>query len=92
MSDLFLICVGESEIDVDGKKELVVSFFQGYDEKGSPAVFFNSDSKDRCWTFGYDTKKETHIKSNIGSFITEMPERNKKRNKKKKLTVENDDV
>ena len=90
LSDLFLVCVGESEIDVGGKKELVVAFFQGYDDKGSPAVFFTSDDKDRCWTFAH--LNGTHIKSNIGSFITEMPERNKKRNKKKKLTVEDDDV
>ena len=33
LNELFLICVGESEIDVGGKKELVVAFFQGYDDK-----------------------------------------------------------
>jgi hypothetical protein len=81
LNELFLICVGESEIDVGGKKELVVAFFQGYDDKGSPAVFFTSDDKDRCWTFAH--KDGTHLKSNIGSFVNEMPERNKKRNKKK---------
>ena len=93
LSDLFLVCVGESEIDVGGTKELVVGFFQGYDEKGSPAVFFQSDTRDRCWTFGYDTKNETHIKSNIGTFITELPERKKKKkNKKMELTDDEDDV
>ena len=81
LSDLFLVCVGETELDVSGKKELVVTFYQGYDDKGSPAVFFSSDDKDRCWTFAH--KDDTHIKSNIGSFITEMPERNKKKIKKK---------
>ena len=92
LSDLFLVCVGESEIDVGGTKEIVVAFFQGYDEKGSPAVFFKSDDRNRCWAFGYDTTKESHVRSNIGMFINEMPERNKKRNKKKALPVEDDDV
>ena len=82
LSDLFLICVGESEIDVGGKKELVVVFYQGYDDKGRPAVFFTSDDKDRCWTFTH--KDGTHIRSNIGSFITKMPQQNKNRKQNKK--------
>jgi hypothetical protein len=89
LSELFLVCVGESEIDVEGKNELVVAFFQGYDEKGSPAVFFNSDDKDRCWTFAH--KDGTHVKANIGSFVNSMPEK-KKKNKKRKLPVEDEDV
>jgi len=91
LSDLFLICVGEMEIDVQGKKEPVVVFYQGYDVHGSPAILFTSDDKDRCWTFAH--KDGTHLKSNIGSFVNEMPQRvNKKRNKKRKLPVEDDDV
>lgn len=85
LSELFLLCVGESEIDVGGTKETVVAFFQGYDEKGSPAVFFTSDKQNRCWTFAH--KDDTHIKSNIGSFVKEMPQRNKFK-KKKTSTME----
>ncbi len=85
LSDLFLICVGETEIDVGGTKERVVTFYQGYDEKGSPAVFFTSDDNDRCWTFAH--KDGTHIKSNIGSFVNEMPVADLvKRSKKRKKT------
>jgi hypothetical protein len=90
LSDLFLVCVGETEIDVNGTKERVVTFFEAYDDKGSPAVFFTSDDKDRCWTFAHNDG--THIKSNIGSFIKEMPQRNKKRNRKTKLTSDDTDV
>lgn len=82
LSDLFLVCVGESEIDVGGTKERVVAFFSAYDDKGSPAAFFSSDDKDRCWVYAHNDG--THIKSNIGSFITEMPQRNKNKRKKKK--------
>jgi len=69
MMEMFLLCAGESEIDVEGKKESVISFYQGYDEKGSPVVFFTSDSKNNCWTYGYDSNKKTHVKSKIGKFI-----------------------
>ncbi len=89
LSDMFLICVGETELDVSGIKERVVAFYQGYDEKGSPAVFFTSDDNDRCWTFAH--KNDTHIKSNIGSFVTEIPiEELAKRNKKRKSKVKTD--
>lgn len=66
---MFLVCVGETEIDVQGKKEVVVGFYQGYDSIGSPAAFFSSDQKNNCFTYGVDTKNNTHIKSNIGKFI-----------------------
>ena len=69
LSDLFLVCVGESEMDVDGKKETVVGFYQGYDEKGSPALFFKSDKKNTCFTFGWDSNKKTYVKANIGEFV-----------------------
>ena len=52
----------------------------------------HSNDKPSYWAFGYDTTKESHVRSNIGMFINEMPERNKKRNKKKALPVEDDDV
>ena len=38
--DMFLICVGETEVMIGDKKEPVVVFYQGYDQKGSPAFFF----------------------------------------------------
>ena len=81
LTDMFLVCVGETEIDVSGVKERVVTFYQGYDEQGSPAVFFTADDKNRCWTYAHDNG--THIKRCIGDFVTEMPERNKKKIKKK---------
>ena len=90
LSDLFLVCVGETELDVSGHKELVVTFYQGYDVQGSPAIFFTSDDEDRCWTYAHD--HGTHIKRCIGLFVKEMPERNKKKNKKRKLTSKEDDV
>ena len=89
LAEMFLVCVGETEIDVSGVKERVVTFYQGYYEKGSPAVFFTSDDDNRCWTYAHDSG--THIKRCIGNFITDMPER-KKKNKKRKLPVEDDDV
>jgi|SRR5579862_7034662 len=91
LSDLFLVCVGETEIDVDGKKERVVSFFAAYDTNGSPAVFFTSDNDNKCWTYAHNNG--THVKSHIGEFVTEIPQRNiKKRNRKKQLTSDEDDV
>lgn len=69
LTDMFLLCVGEGVINVDGGEDKAVVFYQGYDEQGSPAVFFKSDKKDNCFTFGLDTKKKTHIKSCIGRFI-----------------------
>ena len=69
MMEMFLVCVGETEIDVQGKKETVVGFYQGYDNSGSPAAFFSSDQKNNCFTYGLDTNKNTHVKSNIGKFV-----------------------
>lgn len=67
--EMFLVCVGETDIDVNGTKETVVGFYQGYDDKGSPAVLFTSDDRDVCWTYGKDSIKNTHVKSKIGKFI-----------------------
>jgi hypothetical protein len=69
MLEMFLVCVGETEIDVQGKKEIVVGFYQGFAEEGSPAYLFSSDQKNRCYTYGLDSKKNTHVKSLIGKFI-----------------------
>ncbi len=69
MLSMFIVCVGETEIDVEGKKERVIGFYQGFDEKGSPAALFSSDDRNRCWTYALDSTKNTHIKSNIGKFI-----------------------
>ena len=46
MTDMFLVCCGETVLSVGGGEEKVIIFYQGYDEKGSPAVFFKSDKKD----------------------------------------------
>lgn len=89
LSGLFFGCLGESEIDVGGKKEKVVTFLQGGDV-GSPAIFFTSDDNDKCWTYAHSNG--THVKSNIGSFMAGMPKATKKKNRKKKLTSTKDDV
>jgi len=69
MAEMFLVCVGETKIDVQDKIETVVGFYQGFDEKGSPAVLFSTDNKNTCFTYGLDTKKNTHIKAKIGVFV-----------------------
>ena len=69
MLEMFLLCSGETIIDVNGTMESVVVFYQGYNERGSPAIFFKSDKNDNCITFGYDSVKKTHINSKIGKFI-----------------------
>jgi len=69
MLEMFLVCVGETEIDVQGKKEIVVGFYQGFDEKGSPTAMFSTDQKNRCFAYGLDTKKNTHVKAKIGKFV-----------------------
>ena len=71
MMEMFLVCVGETEIDVQGqdKLERVVGFYQGFDEKGSPAVLFSTDKKNTCFTYGLDTKNNKHVKANIGVFV-----------------------
>jgi hypothetical protein len=69
MMEMFLFCSGETAIDVCGTIEIVVIFYQGYHDKGSPAMFFQSDVDDNCLVFGYDSSKKTHIKSIIGKFL-----------------------
>ena len=65
---MFMLCCGETEIKIGKEKEKVVIFYQGAGQ-GSPACFFQSDKKDTCWTFAYDSEKDTHIKSCIGKFV-----------------------
>lgn len=67
--EMFLICCGETVIDVGGKDETVVIFYQAYDDKGSPSAMFTSDNDGNCWAYALDTNKHTHIKSKIGKFV-----------------------
>ena len=67
MLEMFLVCVGETEIDVQGKKEIVVGFYQGFAEEGSPTALFSTDQKNRCFTYGLSGN--THVKAKIGKFI-----------------------
>jgi len=69
MIDMFLLCPGEGVINYDGGEDKVVVFYQGYDDKGSPAVFFKSDKNDNCYTFALDSKRKTHVRSHIGRFV-----------------------
>ena len=69
LTDMFLICPGEGMINIDGGEEPVVFFYQGYDEKGSPAAMFKSNKKDDCYTFAMNSKKQTHVRCFIGKFV-----------------------
>lgn len=67
--EMFLVCPGETKIDVGGKEETVVIFYQAFDDKGSPSAMFASDKENGCWAYALDTNKSTHIKSRIGKFV-----------------------
>jgi hypothetical protein len=69
LSEIFLLCPGEGVITIDGGEEKVVFFYQGYDEKGSPAAMFKSDRNDNCYAFALDSGKKTHVRSHIGKFV-----------------------
>ena len=68
MVDMFLLCWGETKMDMEGNKESVVVFDQG-GEMGTPALFCQSDVDDNCWAFGWNEEKKTGVKSKIGKFI-----------------------
>ena len=78
--EMFVICCGETIIDVGGKEENVVIFYQAFDEKGSPSVMFQSDNDNNCWAFALDTTNKTHVRSNIGRFV-----KNEQRNEQEKI-------
>ncbi len=67
--EMFLVCCGETVINVGGKEETVVIFYQAYDDKGSPSAMFTSDGDDNCWAYALNTEQKTHVKSKIGKFI-----------------------
>jgi hypothetical protein len=83
MAEMFLVCPGEMKIDVGGKEETVLVFYQGVDTKGAPTVFLSSDESNNCYAFAFDSTKNTHVKSTIGRFVV-TTKRTPKRNKKKK--------
>ena len=68
LCEIFMICWGETEVEVDGKKEQVVLFDTG-GEQGSPALHCNSDKNDVCWAFGYNSKTKAYTKAKIGKFV-----------------------
>jgi len=69
MADIFMICWGESEMDMpENKKEKVVVFDVG-GAMGNPALFCTSDKEDNCWEYGYDPKKKCTVKRVIGKFV-----------------------
>ena len=72
MKDMFLICLGERECDIDGngKKEMLVIFDEGGNcDEGAPIFFCKSDNKDNCWIFAWNSKEKIFVKSNIGKFV-----------------------
>jgi hypothetical protein len=68
MTEMFLLCWGETELDCDGKKIKVVVFDEG-GMQGAPALFCQSDKDDNCVAFGWDSKKNTSVKSIVGKFV-----------------------
>jgi hypothetical protein len=69
MNEMFLICPGEMNIDVGGKQETVVVFYQGYDTKGSPAIFLSSDDSNNVYAYAFHCEKKIYIKALIGKFV-----------------------
>jgi len=69
LTDMFLLCPGEGVINIDGGEDKAVVFYQGYDDKGSPAAFFKSDKNDNCYAYALDSKRKTHVRSHIGRFV-----------------------
>ena len=70
MDDMFMICWGEKEIDIDGTKEKLVIFDEG-GEQGSPSLWCHSDKNNLCWAFAWDSNKKKAVKINIGKFVKE---------------------
>lgn len=68
MTEMFLICWGETSIDIDGKKESVVCFDPG-GEQGSSGLFCQTDKNNNCIAIGWDSKNNKSIKSKIGIFV-----------------------
>lgn len=68
LEEMFMVCWGETTIELEGKKMPVVVFDCG-GEMGSPALFCYSDSNDTCWSVGWDSKNDKMVKANIGKFI-----------------------
>ena len=69
LSEMFLVCWGEKEIEMgDNKKEKVVIFDTG-GEQGSPVLYCNVDKDNNCWAFAWNSKTNTFVKSNIGKFV-----------------------
>ena len=69
MIDIFLICWGEHDIDVNGEQETVVIFDEGSNPGTAPALYCQSDKDNNCWAFAWNSKSNTFVKSNIGKFI-----------------------
>ena len=67
MTDMFLICWGNHDIDFNGKKETVVVFDEGSNPGTAPSFYCQSDKDNNCWVFAWNGK--TFIKSNIGKFV-----------------------
>jgi hypothetical protein len=68
MTDMFLLCWGETDMDIDGKKEKAVVFDEG-GMQGAPALFCQSDDQKNCIALGWDERKNTSVKSIIGKFV-----------------------
>lgn len=74
LTDMFMICWGETPVELDGKKMSVVVFDCG-GEAGSPALFCYSDADDTCWCVGWDSKNDKMVKANIGTFLKTKKEK-----------------
>lgn len=77
LTDMFAICWGETETEIEKKKEKVVVFDAG-NKEGINAVYCHSDKNDRCWICCWDSKKETGVRANIGRFVRYTTDKNPK--------------
>ncbi len=84
LTEMFAVCWGESETEIDGKKQKVVVFDEG-GEQGSPALFCKTDNKDTCWVCCWDGKKKTGVTANVGKFVKIEEINDESRNKQKPI-------
>ena len=76
LTEMFAVCWGEHEVEVNGKKEKVIVFDEGSDPKqGAPAVFCQTDKKDIFWVLAWDSKKNTYVRANVGRFVKKEEEK-----------------
>jgi len=68
MANIFMMCWGETEVDLaDGTKRKAVMFDVG-GEQGNPCLLCYSDDENNCWQVGWEPKTEKVEERIIGKF------------------------